>query len=203
MLQYFVFLILIILIFGSCKNKSPEKAIDKNNFIIDLQPFDGITAAQTQYVFNELKKSYAFVEIKKSIPIPQSAYYRARNRYRADSIINILDNQAAAWHKIIGLTNKDISTTKNNIADWGVMGLGFCPGKACIASTFRLTKSEINKQLFKVAIHEMGHTFGLPHCAIKSCFMRDAEGANPTNEEKEFCTKCKSFLNSKGWILKQ
>ena len=201
MSRYFVFLILIILIFGSCKNKSSEKAIDKNNFIIDLQPFDGITAAQTQYVFNELKKSYAFVEIKKSIPLPQSAYYPARNRYRADSIINILDNQAAAWHKIIGLTSKDISTTKNSIEDWGVMGLGFCPGKACIASTFRLSKSEINEQLFKVAIHEAGHTFGLPHCPVKTCFMRNADGGNPTNEEKEFCTKCKSFLLKHGWTL--
>ena len=82
------------------------------------------------------------------------------------------------------------------------MGLGFCPGKACIASTFRLSKIETNKQLFKVAIHEMGHTFGLPHCAIKYCFMRDAEGGYPTNKEKDFCTKCKSFLIKHGWDKK-
>lgn len=54
-------------------------------------------------------------------------------------------------------------------------------------------------QLFKVAIHELGHTEGLPHCPVKSCFMRDSEGRNPTNEEKEFYPKCKKQLIDKGW----
>jgi archaemetzincin len=200
MFRYQVFLIVLLLF--SCKSKNGAKPIGKNNLIIYLQPFDGLSSAQTNYVFNELKKVYAFIEIKKSIPIPSSAYYPARNRYRADSIINILSRQTASGHKIIGLTNKDISTTNNDIEDWGVMGLGFCPGKACVASTFRVSKKETSKQLFKVAIHELGHTFGLPHCPVKYCFMRDAEGGNPTNEEKEFCAKCKSFLTSKGWNLK-
>lgn len=202
MFRGFNFLILVIFIFTSCKNKNAAKPIGKNNLVIDLQPYEGITAPQTNYVFKELKNVYAFVQIKKTIPIPPSAYYPARSRYRADSIIHILSRQAPHGHKIIGLTNKDISTTKNDIADWGVMGLGFCPGKACLASTFRVSKTESGKQLFKVAIHELGHTFGLPHCPVKYCFMRDAEGGNPTHEEKEFCTNCKSFLISKDWNLK-
>jgi archaemetzincin len=36
---------------------------------------------------------------------------------------------------------------------------------------------------------------------MKTCFMRDAEGGNPLNEEKEFCSTCKSFLVKKGWRL--
>ena len=54
-------------------------------------------------------------------------------------------------------------------------------------------------QLFKVSIHELGHTQGLPHCVVKYCFMRDAEGRNPTNDEKDFCPACKTFLKQKGW----
>ena len=127
------------------------------------------------------------------------AYYPKRNRYRADSLINFLSKHTPDGHITIGLTTKDISTTKGAIADWGVMGLGFCPGKACIVSTFRLSKDQKLMQLFKVAIHELGHTQGLPHCSVKTCFMRDAEGRNPTNEEKEFCPTCKAFLISKGW----
>ena len=65
MLRYFVFAILILFIFSSCKSKVKAKVIGQNNLIVYLQPFDGITAAQTQYVFNELKKLYAFFEIKK------------------------------------------------------------------------------------------------------------------------------------------
>ena len=76
------------------------------------------------------------------------------------------------------------------------MGLGFQPGKACIASNFRLRDK---KNFFKVALHELGHTTGLPHCPEKTCFMRDAEGGDPTGEESGFCTKCKNYLIKKGW----
>jgi archaemetzincin len=81
------------------------------------------------------------------------------------------------------------------------MGLGFCPGNVCVASTFRLSKKNLKEQFYKVAIHELGHTQGLPHCEDKSCFMRDAEGGNPLNEEHGFCEVCKLFLKSKGWEL--
>ena len=133
---------------------------------------------------------------------PVLARYLPRNRYRADSLIHFLKSQTSKGHITLGLTNKDISTTKNEVADWGIMGLGFRPGNACVASSFRLSKTETNIQLFKVAIHELGHTQGLPHCNIKSCFMRNAEGGNPTNDEKDFCIKCKSILIQKGWNLR-
>ncbi len=201
-----VYFFLSLFLFNSCNNTDTlnnfaSSKIVKSNVVIDLQPFKGITSTQTSYVFIELKKHYANIEIKKTIALPQSAWYPPRNRYRADSLIDFLKKRTANGHTTIGLTNKDISTTKGNAKDWGVMGLGYCPGNACIASTFRLSKKETNVQLFKVAIHELGHTFGLPHCDVKSCFMRDAEGGNPTNEEKEFCKKCKSYLLKKGWNL--
>lgn len=202
MIPRIIYFFLILLLIGSCTNKDSVNNVAKSNIVIDIQPFNGISTSQTQYVFTELKKIYSFIEIKKAIALPAAAWYPPRNRYRADSLIHFLKTQTAKGHITIGLTNKDISTTKNAVADWGVMGLGFCPGNACIASTFRLTKTEINMQLFKVAIHELGHTQGLPHCNVKSCFMRDAEGRNPTNEEKDFCPKCKSFLKMGGWNFK-
>lgn len=197
---------ILFLFFCACNNTKDNKdsatSDSESNTVIDIQPFAGVTDVQVNYVFAELKKNYPFISINKSIALPSTAFYPARNRYRADSLINFLSRMTIDGHKTVGLTNKDISTTKNGIADWGVMGLGFCPGKACVASTFRLSKNEINRQLFKVAIHELGHTFGLPHCPVKSCFMRDAEGGNPTNEEKGFCKSCHAFLSARGWQLK-
>jgi len=197
-----IYVPLLFLFFCSCNNNGTSSTfLTKTNTVIDIQPFDGITAAHADYVFNELKKNYPFINIKKPIALPVTAYYPARKRYRADSLINYLSRLTIAGHKTLGLTNKDISATKNDVVDWGVMGLGFRPGKSCIASTYRLSIAQINIQLFKVAIHELGHTFGLPHCPIKYCFMRNAEGGNPTNEEKEFCTTCKVFLKYRGWAL--
>ena len=194
-----IFCVLILLLSTSCQQSNSFKKENKHSITIDVQPFADIAAADVQYVFDEIKKVYPNVILKKPILLPQSAYYALRNRYRADSLIQFLGNNTADGHVAIGLTGKDISTSKDSIADWGVMGLGFCPGKACIASTFRLSKAEKLMQLFKVAIHELGHTQGLPHCSVKSCFMKDAEGHNPTDEEKDFCPSCKKYLISKGW----
>ena len=150
-----------------------------------MQPFSGISAEEAGLVVAELKKIYPHIVLKNTMPLPAFAFYTPRKRYRADSLIHYLDELTAEKHITLGLTNMDISTTKNGIADWGVMGLGYCPGKACIASTYRLSENKRKQQFFKVAIHELGHTEGLAHCPEKTCFMRDAKGGNPINEEKE------------------
>jgi archaemetzincin len=54
------------------------------------------------------------------------------------------------------------------------------------------------EQLFKVVLHEIGHTMGLPHCPVQTCLMRDAEGGNPLDDEKDYCTACKKNLQKKG-----
>jgi archaemetzincin len=101
----------------------------------------------------------------------------------------------------IGLTTKDISTTKGDKLDWGIMGLGYCPGNACVASSFRLKGINKLEKLFKVSIHELGHTFGLNHCQIGNCLMRNAEGKDHLNEMLDFCRACKQQLENVGWVF--
>ncbi|MFL5740421.1 MAG: matrixin family metalloprotease [Flavisolibacter sp.] len=192
----FTTVILTSILFLSCKKKNHE-----NHVTIDIQPFADVSKEKVSYVYKELQKLYPFVQLKQAVSLPTSAFYPLRGRYRADSLINFLARRTPEGHITIGITSEDISTTKDSITDWGIMGLGFCPGKSCVASDFRLsvTPGERLIQLFKVSIHELGHTQGLSHCEVKSCFMRDAEGRNPTNEEVEFCKKCKAILVHKGW----
>jgi archaemetzincin len=176
-----------------------ENVIGTEKIIIEVQPFYDIDSAKVNYVYRELRKIYPQVILKDKIPLPKSAYNNGRGRYRADSIIYQLQRTSTHNHIIVGLTSKDISTSKNNVRDWGVMGLGLCPGNACVVSDFRLSKKELLMQLFKVSIHEIGHTQGLQHCSVKTCFMRDAEGRNPTNDEVDFCPTCKAILVNKGF----
>jgi archaemetzincin len=196
-LSFIVFLSLCI----SSYTYSPKITFTKK-IIIDLQPFDDLPKEYLNYVHAELKKMYSDIEIKKSIPLPKSAWYAPRKRYRADSLIRYLSRRTPDGHLTIGLTTKDISTTNGDIKDWGIMGLGFCPGKSCVASTFRLSKDKKLQQLFKVSIHELGHTQGIPHCPQNTCYMQDAEGKNKTDEEVGFCDKCKKVLTKAGWALK-
>lgn len=198
MKRIILFTALLLSIF-SCSQ--PTKKVVQE-ITIEIQPFVGFSERDAKYIASEIMKIYPKVTVKAPINFPQTAFNKERKRYRADSLITFLATRTTEKHVTIGLTDNDISTTKGPAADWGVMGLGFCPGKACIASTFRLAKDQKIEQLFKVAIHELGHTQGLPHCVLNTCFMRDAEGKNPTNEEKEFCIGCKQLLVERGWILK-
>lgn len=200
--------LLCVLAYVSCKNETGETASKKSNnkktpaIIIDLQPFSDIPKKHVDNVYAELKKIYPNVTIKKQIPLPQTAYYEKRQRYKADTIISYLRNQTLDGHVTMGLTSKDISHKKGNVEDYGLMGLAYQPGKSGVVSYFRLSKENRAEQFFKLTIHELGHTQGLPHCPEKTCFMRDAEGKNHTNEEKEFCAKCKAHLELKGWKFK-
>ncbi|WP_276877491.1 Zn-dependent protease [Chryseobacterium joostei] len=176
------------------KNQEQKKAVT-----ILIQPFQDIKSENLEKVVAGIKKVYPNVKVLEAIIFPENTYYKERNRYRADSIINFLSGKTKDGFVTIGLTSKDISATKGKIKDFGIMGLGYRPGKACVASMFRLNKENTDEQFYKIAIHELGHTQGLPHCPEKMCFMRDAEGKNPTNEETDFCKKCKTFLINKNW----
>jgi len=181
---------------------STSKTKISNPTIIDIQPFEGIPGNLVNHVYTELCKIHPRVTLLKPIALLKRAYYAPRNRYRADTLIYLLRSTTKDGHVTMGLTNKDISSDKGKIIDYGIMGLGYQPGKSCVVSTFRLSKKNLNEQFFKVAIHELGHTQGLPHCPNKTCLMTDAEGKNNTDDEKGFCEKCKAFLIAKGWTLK-
>lgn len=191
-------LLSIILLFAAASCRYP---LPPANRVTVVQPFADFPLLQAKNLYKELKKINPKIILRKAIPLPVSAYYEPNKRYRADVIINYLDHSGSADTVIIGLTTRDMSTTKGNIADWGIMGLGFTPGNACVVSTFRLAKAKLSRQFYKVAIHELGHTAGLPHCSDPSCLMCDARGANHLDREKGFCPSCRAFLKNKGWLL--
>ncbi|MEO7216142.1 hypothetical protein [Mucilaginibacter sp.] len=166
-----------------------------------IQPFAGTPSAATKSVYETFKKVNPTTILRNAIPLPATAYYRPRDRYRADSLIGYLARFGNSDTVIIGLTHRDVSARNVNITDWGVMGLGFQPGNACVISTYRLNKARLAEQFSKLALHELGHTQGLPHCPNKTCFMRDAKGGNHLNEETAFCASCSKSLTTKGWHL--
>ena len=200
-MKYCFFILLFSLI--SCVKRENGNSVEKRQAqkVIVIQPLGDFELEQSNKVLSEIRIVNPNVVLRKNIPFPEKAYYKPRNRYRADSIIKNLKNNIGQDSVIVGLSNCDISTTKNRIKDWGVMGLGYRPGKACVVSDFRLTVKNKNQQFYKLVLHELGHTAGLPHCTVKTCLMRDAEGGNHLDEENDFCRNCKNFLLKKGWEL--
>lgn len=128
-------------------------------------------------------------------------------RYRADSIIYFLKSvKPDSVDFILGLTNENISNTKYDsrgkiripvyyFIDISVFGLGFCPGKSCVVSSFNFKNADtelVKARLQKITIHELGHNFGLPHCKNKNCVIQDgAENLQLLDaSDMKLCEKC-------------
>lgn len=175
--------------------------------IVAVQPLGSVTAEQLQVVKKGLEQAFGIsVELMTAAPLPQSAWYAPRGRYRAEKLLDHLNESAAPTHRIvIGITEKDISTNKAEHVDWGIFGLGEVDGRVCVVSTFRLgargaDEKKLRDRLRKVAIHEVGHVTGLPHCPKAGCVMQDAESSIETvdRETGAFCDTCKA--TSLKWI---
>jgi archaemetzincin len=185
----------------SCSNRQkniPEFFGPTQQAIVKVLPLGKVDPQILNDVLAHLNTVHTKVELLKAEPLPAFAYYAPRNRYRADSIIHWLNKRALSHETYIAVTASDISITKAALKDYGVMGFGFQPGKACVASPFRL-KNKSN--FYKVVLHEFAHTSGLPHCPDTTCYLRDAEGGDHSDKEKGFCSKCSYSLRMKGWTL--
>jgi len=204
----FVIALLIAIILISCGDKKSANipgiilGTNPKDLKIVVQPIKGLPKATTNYIVADLKKVFANVQVNPPIDLPKSTLNEAKTRHRAILILDYLKKYTHKGEIIIGLTNKDISATKGKINDWGVMGLSYCPGETCVASIYRLKGKNRLEKFSKVAMHELGHTQGLPHCADRKCLMRDAQGKDRFDEVSSFCPDCKSFLQKNGWKIK-
>ena len=196
-----IFILLFLLFLTGCisKNKS-----------IGLQPYNNFNRSILDTIKVALEHSYPYkVNILPDRPLPKNAFVNIKSpRYRADSLlIDLNKHKPDSLNITLGITSSDISTTKKDIwgnikspvnkyTDWGIFGLGYRPGTACVVSTFRLNNS--NNTLFinrlkKVAVHEIGHNLGLKHCKTVGCVMQDAAETIKTIDSVSLnlCPLCK------------
>jgi len=205
-MRYIIIAIFLAIVTG-CSNK-PETCK------IAIQPFDNFDNSLIDSITTALKQVYGFdIIILPSKPIPKYAFINVKSpRYRADKLIVTLKKEKPdSVDFIIGLTCKDISITKNDkfgrvkkpeskYKDYGIFGLGYCPGPSCIISIFRLQNTS-NKnfilRLKKITVHELGHNLGLKHCESELCLMRDANETIKTIDSVclKLCDTCLKKIN--------
>jgi archaemetzincin len=198
-----LFYFFLVLLFISCKTqqKKEQHTTTTKRPVVILQTMQFTDTATLRMLKDSIEAFYKVtVKIAPDKKFPDHLYYKPRNRYRADRIIHWLRmNIGDSIRTVVGITTKDVSTTKGDAYDYGVMGLGYRPGQACVVSTYRLAKTARNnmhlqQRLLKLVIHEMGHNFGLPHCSNEECFMVDAEGQMKLDSERYLCNNCFSQL---------
>jgi archaemetzincin len=196
-------LLFLVITLAACSQQQARKVK------VGIQPLGQVQTRYSETVRKSIQHVYGFhTYILPEQSIPKRFEVSIKSiRFRADSII-----QYCKKHKpdsldiILALTESDISVTKRDqlgrikepeekYTDWGVFGYGYVPGPSCVVSVFRLKKDpdKTLERLTKVALHEVGHNLGLPHCEGDSCVMRDAAESIKTIDlvKGKLCERCK------------
>lgn len=172
--------------------------------LVAVVPFGKVDQTTLKQVATALESG---LQVKARIdaerPLPKEAYYAPRKRWRAEKLLDAIDAAPpeGAW-KVVIVTDAEISTTKGDIFDWGIGGLGTMGGRSCVVSTHIIkkrskTKKQTAERLAKLAVHELGHTLGLEHCEVFACVMADAKGKLIRSLDvstHQYCGRCKKQL---------
>jgi archaemetzincin len=158
-----------------------------------------------EFIRENLAKAFPRTELvvlKDTVPPAPESYDSARKQYDSSLLLMLIREYARKTEadKILGITNADLYVPELNF----VFGEAESPGKAAVVSLYRLEPRfygrQANRALFlkrvaKEAIHETGHTLGLPHCPNSSCVMSFSNTIHAVDKKKqEFCPKCSRRL---------
>jgi len=132
---------------------------------------------------------------------PEASFDTSRGQYSSTRILKqLLDDPQEPAERILGVTSVDLFAPVLTYV-FGEAQLG---GRAAVVSSHRL-RSEVYglpadeallfERLHKEAVHELGHTFGLLHCANQTCVMRSAVYAEEIElKSAGFCELCRALL---------
>ena len=129
------------------------------------------------------------------------AYHTKRKQYDSSAILEKLKTmKKKECERLLAIVGIDLYVPELNF----VFGEADFQSKVAVISTVRLRQKFYglpeNKQLFlervtKEAVHELGHTYGLPHCPDRKCAMHFSNSLWDTDfKSHSSCENCKNKL---------
>jgi len=167
--------------------------------LVDIVPVGDVDGRVMNEASTALGSVYDVeVTVHDAQPVPDGAFDRSRNQYRAEEFIE-LASRVGAGDKNIGVTAQDLYYRRRNY----VFGLAYLNGNGSVISTYRLQTSSdggvsskpqsavFDDRVRKEVVHEVGHTFGLEHCDNDRCVMSFSPTVREVDvKEENLCGSC-------------
>ncbi len=144
------------------------------------------------------------VAVGEPVPLPQAAYNPHRRQYLGNLLLAEL--RAGSYPtagRVLGLTDADCYAQGLNF----IFGQATMNGREAFVALPRLRMSFYGRpedqELFyertlKEAVHELGHTWGLSHCADPRCVMHFSNTLHDTDVKgSDYCPHCSGQLGHK------
>jgi archaemetzincin len=160
---------------------------------VTLLPCGPVGQEEINHLASFLSGSGIHVAIAKEQPIPRAGFNAARQQYRADDFLKAARSVPGA--RVLVVTNCDLYADNLNF----VFGLAESLGRCAVISLFRLrigaNEETFGQRAAKEAIHELGHTLALPHCANPRCVMHFSNSLGDTDRKgTDWCKQCEKKL---------
>ena len=167
---------------------------------LTLLPCGAVEPEELDHLAALLSAKGMRVTVARERPIPPAAFKAVRQQYRADSFLKLARNEPG--ERVLAITNCDLYADNLNF----VFGMADAPGRCAVISFYRLRmgvdRETFRRRAVKEAVHELGHTFGLSHCANPRCVMHFSNSLGDTDRKgSEWCELCEQkFQASRGNI---
>jgi len=173
---------------------------------ICLVPFGRTDPKSVEALRIPIEKRFGVdVAVEKPRPVPRDAYNASREQYLSTAFLNALRRKYPKNAlRALGVADVDLYVPRLNF----VFGEAEMPGRVAVISLTRLRPAYYgqpeNEQIFvartvKEAVHELGHTFNLRHCADSRCVMFFSNSLRDTDRKSaDFCTICAGKLSNVG-----
>jgi len=170
---------------------------------IDVVPMGDVDEQDLEDLAVSIKEQFGLrVRVSRNQGIPHYAFDPARRQYNSNLILKqLVDSWLPEALKVLGVSSVDLF---NPIFSF-VVGEAQFGGRCAVISTYRLHGKPSRQstlgcttlaiRMEKEAIHELGHTFGLRHCADPSCVMHYSVGTELTDcKFAFFCPACRDVM---------